>query len=144
MMKTIFSAILVLLFIQSGFSQELKMETDWDKAQEFAQSQGRNILVILTGSNWCAPCKKMEQNVLSTTEFKEYANKNLIIFLVDNKTVNGSLDFGSKSYRNYEKFKKKFQSDQLPDLILVDKNGQKIKSLKGRLYKLKNVMKQLK
>ena len=142
-MQKFFSFILLLLVAQTIFSQELKMETNWEKAQELAQSQDKNILVIITGSNWCAPCKKMEKNVLSSTEFKEYANKNLIVFLVDYRTVNGSLDLGSEYYRNYMKFKEKFQSDKLPDLILVNKNGQKIKSLKGRLHRLKNVMKQL-
>ncbi|MGK0414672.1 MAG: hypothetical protein ACJA1B_002900 [Polaribacter sp.] len=41
-------------------------------------------------------------------------------------------------------FGKKYETKVLPSLTLADKNVIKIKTLKGRMVKLKNVLKQLK
>jgi thioredoxin-related protein len=141
-MKNLINTIFFLFLIQIGFSQEVKMITDWEKAKELAQKVNKQILIILTGSEWCAPCKKMDKRVIQNLEFIEYAEKKLTIFLVD--LPGGGLVLNSKVYKDYERFQKKYKTKALPSLILTDKNGNKIKTLKGRMFKLKNVLKQLK
>jgi thioredoxin-related protein len=118
------------------------MITDWNKAKELAKKENKQILIILTGSEWCAPCKKMDKRVIENSEFKKYAENNLVIFLVD--LPGGGLVMNSKVYQDYERFQKKYETKALPSLTLTDKNGIKIKTLKGRMFKLENVLKQLK
>jgi thioredoxin-related protein len=141
-MKNIINTIFFFFLIQVGFSQEVKMITDWNKAKELAKKENKQILIILTGSEWCAPCKKMDKRVIENSEFKKYAEKNLVIFLVD--LPGGGLVMNSKVYQDYERFQKKYETKALPSLTLTDKNGIKIKTLKGRMFKLENVLKQLK
>lgn len=130
-----------LAFSCFGFSQKVKMITDWKQAKAIAQKEDKKILVILTGTEWCAPCKKMDKGVITNAEFKKYAENNLVLFLID---IPGTvIDLDSKVYKDYKKFKKKYAAKNMPSLILTDKNGIKIKNLKGKLFKLKNVMKQL-
>ena len=117
------------------------MITGWNEAEELAQKENKQILIILTGSEWCAPCKKMEKRVIENSDFQEYAEKNLILFLVD--LPGGGLVINSKVYQDYERFQEKYETNALPSLILTDKNGIKIKTLKGRMFKLENVLKQL-
>ena len=136
------NTIFFLFLIQIGFSQEVEMITNWNKAKELAQKENKQILIILTGSEWCAPCKKMDKRVIENSEFQKYAEEKLIVFLID--LPGGGLVLNSKVYQDYQRFQKKYQTNALPSLILTDKNGVKIKTLKGRMFKLEKVLKQLK
>lgn len=141
-MRYLLNVIFYLFVIQIGFSQEIEMITNWNEAKELAKKENKQILIILTGSEWCAPCKKMDKRVIDNSEFQKYAKKNLVIFLID--LPGGVLDMNSKVFQDYEKFKEKYKSNALPSLILTDKNGIKIRILKGRMFKIGNVMRQLK
>ena len=143
-MKTRNVLLLFILFTcgsRFGYSQELKMYTNWDEAQSSAQKEDKEILIILTGSEWCAPCKKMDKNVISNIEFINFAKNNLILFIVD--LPGGAINLDSKVFKDFTYFENKYKTKAIPSLILTNKNGIKIKNLKGRLFKLKNVMKQL-
>ena len=140
-MKQTIILILFMAISQAGFSQEIEMITDWNHAKELAERENKKILIILTGSEWCAPCKKMDKNVMANAAFKKYAEEYLILFLID--LPGGGLVMNSKVYQDYERFKKQYQTNALPALILVDKNGDKIKTLTGRMFNLENVLNQL-
>jgi len=84
----------------------------------------------------------LDNRVIENPEFEKYAEQNLIIFLID--LPGGGLVINSKVYQDYEKFKNKYQSNALPSLILTENDGTKIRTLKGKMFRLENVMKQLK
>ena len=133
--------IFALIFFQTSTAQELKMYTNWEETKEIAEKEEKEILIILTGSEWCAPCKKMDKNVIAAREFQEYAHKNLVIFLVD--LPGGGLHLNSKVYQTYAKFKKDYSAERLPSLVLAERDGKKIKTLTGKMFKLDNVLDQL-
>jgi thioredoxin-related protein len=141
-MKTFINTILLLFLIQIGNAQEVEMITEWKEAKELAKKENKRILIILTGSEWCAPCKKMDKKVIENPEFEKYAEQNLIVFLID--LPGGGLVINSKVYQDYVKFENKYQTNALPSLILSENNGTKIRTLKGKMFRLENVMKQLK
>ncbi|WP_435802609.1 thioredoxin family protein [Polaribacter sp.] len=141
-MKTFINTILLLFLIQIGNAQEVEMITEWKEAKELAKKENKRILIILTGSEWCAPCKKMDKKVIENSEFEKYAEQNLIVFLID--LPGGGLVINSKVYQDYEKFENKYQTNALPSLILTENNGTKIRTLKGKMFRFENVMKQLK
>lgn len=140
-MKQTIILILFMVISQVVFSQEIEMITDWNQAKELAERENKKILIILTGSEWCAPCKKMDKNVMANAVFKKYAEEHLILFLID--LPGGGLVMNSKVYQDYERFKNQYQANTLPALILVDKKGDKIKALTGRMFNLENVLNQL-
>ncbi len=141
-MNKLISITFFLFLTQIGFSQEVEMITDWEEAKELAKKENKRILIILTGSEWCAPCKEMDKIVIENPEFQKYAEQNLIVFLID--LPGGGLDIDSKVYQDYEKFKNKYLSNALPSLILTERDGTKIRTLKGKMFLLENVLKQLK
>jgi hypothetical protein len=83
----------------------------------------------------------MDKSVIENSEFEEYAEQNLIIFLIALPRV---IDINSKVNQDYERFGKKYETKALPSLTLAYKNGIKIKTLKSKIFKLENVLKQLK
>ncbi|MBT8185223.1 MAG: thioredoxin family protein, partial [Eudoraea sp.] len=49
------------------FSQE--WHTDFGKAREIAASQKKDIILVFQGSDWCAPCIRLEREILATVAF---------------------------------------------------------------------------
>lgn len=122
------------------YSQAPQFLTDWEEAQQLATQENKDLLIILTGSEWCAPCKKMDKKVIAHKAFEAYAEEHLIIFLVD---LPNEIVYNSEVYQRYLQFQKDYQAKKLPSLILADSQGTKIKTLKGKMFDLDNVMKQL-
>ena len=57
--------------------------TDYQQAQQKAKANKKLLLLDFTGSDWCGWCIKLRREVFSKPEFKEYADKNLVLMEVD-------------------------------------------------------------
>jgi thiol-disulfide isomerase/thioredoxin len=57
--------------------------TDYAAALAQARSEGKQVFLLFTGSDWCVWCKRLEGEILSTPEFKEYAAAKLILVKLD-------------------------------------------------------------
>jgi protein disulfide-isomerase len=57
--------------------------TNYEKALEQAKAEGKHVLVDFSGSDWCGWCIRLDKEVFSQPEFKEYAQDNLVLVLVD-------------------------------------------------------------
>lgn len=78
--------ILVFAFLISGFvaqAQELNWHTDMTKATELSLKENKPLLLFFTGSDWCGWCIKLQKDVLKTTEFANWATKNVILVELD-------------------------------------------------------------
>ena len=114
------SLIWILVFFTSFQSQsQIKKYTEYEVAKSEAMQQDKDILIVLTGSDWCKPCIKMNKNVFENADFITFADKNLIIFEVN---LDRHWDLDSKLYKDYNYFKNKYQTNALPCLVLIDKN----------------------
>ena len=56
---------------------------DYEKALAQAKKENKKVLLDFTGSDWCGWCIKLDREVFSKPEFKEYADKNLVLLEVD-------------------------------------------------------------
>ena len=65
------------LFAKDGWSEDFKDGLAQAKAEK------KRVLVDFTGSDWCGWCVKLDREVFSQAEFKEYAAKNLVLVEVD-------------------------------------------------------------
>lgn len=57
--------------------------TDLDEAKNIAVNTNKSIVLVFSGSDWCAPCMKLEKQVFSTDEFKQYASENYVLLKAD-------------------------------------------------------------
>jgi len=57
--------------------------TDFEAAKKQAAEKNLPILVDFSGSDWCGWCIKLDNEVFSQDEFKDYAEENLVLFLAD-------------------------------------------------------------
>ena len=78
------AAAAVLTLAASAFAEAKPgWLTDIKQAREQAKTARKLILVDFTGSDWCGWCIKLDREVFSKPEFKEYADKNLVLLEVD-------------------------------------------------------------
>jgi thioredoxin-related protein len=73
-----------------------------------------------TGSDWCPWCIRMDKEVLNTSQFKAYADKNLVLLLVD---FPQSKQLPQKVQDQNNDLQKKFDAEGFPTFILIDKDG---------------------
>ncbi|MEH6760500.1 thioredoxin family protein [Maribacter arcticus] len=77
--------ILLVLFIATGMGSSFAQEwqTDLSTAKKIAVSKDLPIVLVFQGSDWCAPCIKLDREVWSTDEFKTYAKNHYVMLQAD-------------------------------------------------------------
>jgi len=94
--------------------------TDLKQAQEQAKNDKKLLLVDFTGSDWCGWCIKLDREVFSKPEFKEYADKNLVLLEVD--FPRGREQSPTERAQN-EQLLMKYEVEGFPTLIVLDSEG---------------------
>lgn len=56
---------------------------DFAKAQSLAAALNRPMLLDFTGSDWCPWCVKLDNEIFSTQQFKDYAREKLVLVKLD-------------------------------------------------------------
>ena len=57
--------------------------TNLDEAYALSKKTGKPILANFTGSDWCGWCKKLTASVFVHDEFKQWAEKNVVLLELD-------------------------------------------------------------
>jgi thioredoxin-related protein len=102
--------------------------TDLPKALEKAKAEKKLVLMDFTGSDWCPPCKALHNTVLTSKEFEDYADKNLVLVVVDfpNKT-----EQSEELKKANAELAKEFKIEGYPTVILLDTDRKQLKNMIG-------------
>jgi thioredoxin-related protein len=82
-MKKTFITVLLIMGYFAINAQELKWETDINKAISASNKSKKPMLLFFTGSDWCGWCIRLQKEVLKTPEFKTWAAKNVVLVELD-------------------------------------------------------------
>ena len=82
-MKKVFIALVLVMGSIAMQAQELKWETDINKAISTSNKTKKPMLLFFTGSDWCGWCIRLQKEVLKTPEFKTWAAKNVVLVELD-------------------------------------------------------------
>lgn len=112
----------ILLFLSSlSFSQV--WQTDFETAKKEATTEDKNIIIVFSGSDWCAPCIKLDKNIWKSEAFKTEATKEWILVKADfpRKKAN---ELSKEQTEHNRKLAEKYNAEgSFPLVIVVDKNG---------------------
>lgn len=80
--------ICLFVFIRASNSFPTKASglvwlTSIDEAQQLSEKTKKPILANFTGSDWCGWCVKLSKEVFNQPEFKEWADKNVVLLELD-------------------------------------------------------------
>jgi thioredoxin-related protein len=89
-LKQISSLFVLFIFLftacnngQSASKDELNWESNLEQAIEQAKKENKAVLVNFTGSDWCIWCKRLSSEVFQQEAFKNYADDNLVLVMLD-------------------------------------------------------------
>jgi len=112
------------VFFSGTFAQaESGWLNDYKKAQQEAKATNKFLLLDFTGSDWCGWCKKFDREILSQSQFKDFARGNLVLV---------ELDFPRAKPQNPEVKKQnlelaqQYQVQGFPTIVVLNSNGQKL------------------
>lgn len=122
-MKFILSIIFALSTL-TGISQE--WTTDLSEAKKIAKEENKQIVLVFQGSDWCAPCIKLDREIWSTEEFKAYAKEHYVMLQADFPRKKENKLSKEDQEKNNQLAEKYNQQGFFPHVVLLDSEGKVI------------------
>lgn len=70
---------LISLLLFSWFTYAQDWQYNFEESKQLAAQENKNIIMIFSGSDWCAPCIRLEKNIWQSEEFKAEAEKKWVL-----------------------------------------------------------------
>jgi thioredoxin-related protein len=104
-----------------GYSQNWKPDFEGVKTQ--AIKENKNILLVFSGSDWCAPCIKLEKTIWQSEEFKKEAEQKWVIYKADFPKKKANLLASDVTASNKKLAERYNKSGNFPLVLLLDELG---------------------
>ncbi|OAB29488.1 Thioredoxin-related protein [Flavobacterium fryxellicola] len=114
--------LILFLFIGTmGYSQNWKSSFEEAKSQAIAEN--KNIILVFSGSDWCAPCIKLDKTIWQSKEFKKEADEKWVLYKADFPKKKANL-LGAEVTSSNKKMASEYnKSGNFPLVLLLDKTG---------------------
>jgi thioredoxin-related protein len=103
---------------------------NYKEALATAAKENKKVLLDFTGSDWCGWCIRLKKETFDQSQFKDYADKNLVLVEVDfpqGKTLPPEVK------KQNDALQEQFHIEGFPTLILLDPQGKVINQNVGYL-----------
>ena len=121
-MKTLLTIGLMTLLFNPLVSQE--WQTDFAKAKKLAAEKNIPIILVFQGSDWCAPCIKLDKEIWSSEEFKAYAEEHYIMLKADFPRKKGNQLPEDLSNQNKKLAEQYNPNGYFPHVVILSENGE--------------------
>ncbi len=96
---------------------------DYKKAQQEAKASNKFLLLDFTGSDWCGLCKKFDKEILSQSEFQDYARENLVLVELDFPRAKPQ---SPELRKQNQELADQYQVQGFPTIVVLNGDGQKL------------------
>jgi thioredoxin-related protein len=109
------------------FSATLSFSQNWTTSLEVAKteaaSSNKNILLVFSGSDWCAPCIKLDRTIFQSDVFKAEAEKKWVLLKADFPKKKGNALSETQTESNKKLAEKYNKEGNFPLVVLLDVTG---------------------
>lgn len=118
-MKKIVSSLVVLccLFVAAVHGDNIRWLDDYEQAVNESKSTSKPILLLFTGTGWCAYCDKLEEEVLTTPDFARAVGNKFIFVKINYPTPD---NLSPKLAAQHKQLQDKYDIRGFPSVILID------------------------
>jgi thioredoxin-related protein len=107
---------------------------DFEAAKTIAQENHKYILLNFSGSDWCAPCIKMKQEVFENEDFLDIAEKQLVLIRADFPRVKKN-QLSKEQQKHNEVLAEKYNpTGKFPYTLLLDARGKIVREWDGYTF----------
>lgn len=111
--------VLLLIALKVGYGQQIRFEKgSWEEVQEKAQASDRLIFLDIY-TQWCKPCKWMEERVFTDSAVVQYINHNFVSYKVDAEQGVGKL------------LAHRYRVDRYPTMLFLEASTKEIYNIVG-------------
>jgi len=121
--------MITLFLLASQLTKAQNWITDVNEAKKIATENNKPIVLVFSGSDWCAPCMKLEKQVFSTEEFKNYASENYILLKADFPQRKKNRLSEEQQGRNNLLAEKYNKNGYFPLVVVLNKKGELLGNL---------------
>ena len=97
--------------------------TDYARALVMAKASRRLVLLHFTGSDWCYYCKMLEQEVMSTPDFRQFAANNYILVTLD---FPRTFPLPQNVQQQNDSLAQKYHVGGYPTLVVIDSDEKEL------------------
>ncbi len=118
--RTLTTAAAAAVLAAPAFAGGENWTDNYAQAQDTAAAEGKDLLLDFTGSDWCGWCIRLNEEVFSHDEFKQFAAENFVLV---------ELDYPSQKQLSEEvvaqnaELKEQFAIEGYPTIFLTDAHG---------------------
>jgi len=121
MKKIIVSLLVMVTSVSVTMAQE--WQTDIHVAKEIASKESKPIILVFQGSDWCAPCIKLDREIWSTDTFKKYAKEHYVMLKADFPRRKKNTLSETQTKKNAQLAEKYNKQGFFPFVVVLDSNG---------------------
>tara|TARA_R110002012_G_scaffold56123_6_gene143692 strand:+ start:1150 stop:1584 length:435 start_codon:yes stop_codon:yes gene_type:complete len=74
--------IYILIFSCAGMLHA-QWQENFDEALTKASTEDKPIVLVFSGSDWCAPCIRLKRHIFDSDEFQAYASEHYVMYDAD-------------------------------------------------------------
>lgn len=117
-------SILTLLFLvgQLSLTYAQNWVLDFDSSLKTAQDSNKTIILVFSGSDWCAPCMKLEREIWETDTFQKYANDHYVMVRADFPRKKANKLSKEQEEKNAHLAEMYNPNGYFPSVVIIDKN----------------------
>ncbi len=104
--------------------------TDLEAAKAKAAAENKAVLVDFTGSDWCAWCVRLRQNVLDKPEFETYAADKFVLAEVD---LPRAAKLSAEQLERNRQIAEQYKVEGFPTIMVMTPAGQVLGGFEGYL-----------
>lgn len=123
-----FSLMLAALFLLLGVNvhatqgSKIQWHDDYQAALTESKSTKKPLLLVFTGTGWCTYCKKLEQEVFSTSQFAKAAGDQYV-FVKMEYDYRG-IPLAKQFQKQHQELSRQYNIQSYPTVIIVNSEEQ--------------------
>ncbi|MCL5246830.1 thioredoxin family protein [Cellulophaga sp. 20_2_10] len=141
MRKNLLLAMIFVASVATVSAQE--WQTDFVKAKAIAAKESKPIILVFQGSDWCAPCIKLDREIWSTEKFKKYAGEHYVMLQADFPRRKNNALSDTQTKANAALAEKYNKQGYFPFVVVLDSKGKVLGETSYKKTTSENYIKEL-
>ncbi|WP_318311566.1 thioredoxin family protein [Flagellimonas crocea] len=114
--------IYIIILACTGMLQAQEWQDNFDDALSKASKEDKPIILVFSGSDWCAPCIRLKRNIFDSNEFASYASEHYVMYDADFPRKKQNQLPPEKLNQNKALAEKYNPKGYFPLVVVMDKN----------------------
>lgn len=128
-LKTKLLCLAVFIFTLSFPAVAQDWKTNFEEAKQLASKNDQHIVLVFQGSDWCAPCIKLDKEIWSTQEYQNLAKQHFVMLKADFPRKKANKLASNQELQNKKLAETYNKQGYFPYVVVLDKNGKVLGSL---------------